>query len=119
MPQTPSDTTTTISSHLQKAGRYGVIDIAKHLDDWRDVIAFSQSDKAAHNILSNPGLENAIWQFHYNHRFPGLPFPDGLSQPTYKQAFIARHALYKNATIHEKRLNSEMPPYVPTNPWCS
>ncbi len=109
MPQMLSDTTTTTSSHFQKAGRYGVVDIAKQLNNWRDLVVLSQSDKTIRNILSEPNAENAIWQFHYNHRFPELPFPDGLSQPTYKQAFIARHAPYKNAAIHEKRLG----PYTP------
>ncbi len=109
MPQMLSDTTTTTSSHFQKAGRYGVVDIAKQLNNWRDLVVLSQSDKTIRNILSEPNAENAIWHFHYNHRFPELPFPDGLSQPTYKQAFIARHTLYKNATTHEKRLNNDTP----------
>jgi hypothetical protein len=85
------------SEQITALGSTYLAKLVMRFDNWRDFVAFSKVDKKIKTLLSNPTTENAIWRHYYNHRFPGLPLPNDLSEKQYKEAFIVRHEIYKNA----------------------
>jgi hypothetical protein len=79
---------TNISEQISVLGFHYILKLATRFDHGRDFVAFSKVDKKIKTLLSNPITENAIWRHYYNHRFPGLVLPDGVSENEYKQAFM-------------------------------